>query len=557
MLQMNFNRHLLAVSPDGQRVALTADRLYVRSVSDDQPRPVPGTEAFTSLTQPAFSPDGTSIAFWAASDRSLKRVNLTTNAISTLCAVNEGGYGVTWAGDQIFFGDNGKGIQRVSENGGQPELVIPNVDREEFYGPQLLPDGDAILFTLGVRNMPAWDQANIVVQSLRTKARKVVLEKATNAQYLASGHLIFNRGGVLYAVQFDLKQLAVVGQPIAVVEGVRRSAPGTTGAVQVAVSPAGTLAYIAGPVSASGAPVQIAMFDRNGVAEPLNIPRGAYSHPRVSPDGSSVAMTVEDGNDMQVWIYGIAKSSAARRLTFGGDNMRAEWTHDGQRVAFQSTREGDASIWWQKADGSDTATRLTKPAAGVSHVPQSFSKDDQHMLFDEIKGTAVTLWDWSFVEQKAVLVPNVATDMPTDATFSPDGRWFTYTIRPPSAQAIVYVEPYPTTGARYQISAPGEDGHHPVWSRDGKALYYTPGPGNRFHMKSITTAPTFGFSDTVLIPRPFVNAPPSSERTYDIAPDHRVLGLRTDIGADGRPMSPEVQVVLNWFDELRKRVPIK
>src|SRR5688572_22992725 len=555
-LQSNFNRQLLAVSPDGTQVAMTADRLYIRSLADDQARPVPGTEVFTSLTHPAFSPDGKSIAFWTASDRTLRKINLATGTISTICPLGEGGYGLVWSGDTIYFADNGKGIQRVSENGGQPELIIPIEGRDEPYGPQMLPDGETLLFAIGTRNMPSWDTASIVVQSLRTKARKVVLENATTPYYVKTGHLLFSRGGVLYAVRFDARTLAVVGQPVAVVEGVRRAAPGTTGAVQVAVSDGGTLAYIAGPVS-TGAPVQMSIFDRAGTAQVLNIPQGNYSHPRVSPDGSRVALTVDEGKETQVWIYGPDKASAARRLTFGGNNSLAEWTRDGERVAFQSSRRDRAGIWWQRADGTSPATQLTEPAAGITHVPQSFSPDDRHLLFDQQQGNAVTLWDWSIAEKKAVQLEIPATDVTTDAVFSPDGRWFAYTTRPRSAQSIVYVEPYPPTGARYQISVPGEDGHHAVWSRDGKELLYTPGPGNRFHAKSITTVPAFSFGEAVLIPRPFVNAPPSSERTYDVMPDGRILGIRTDVGPDGRPMSPQVRVVLNWFEELKQRVPVK
>ena len=555
-LQSNFNRQLLAVSPDGTQVAITADKLYIRSLADDEARPVAGTERFTSLTHPTFSPDGKSIAFWAASDRTLRKINLATGTISTICPLGEGGYGLVWSGDTIYFADTGRGILRVSENGGQPELIIPIEGREEAYGPQMLPDGETLLFTLGGRNMPSWDTASIVAQSLRTKARKVVIENATAPYYVKTGHLLFGRGGVLYAVGFDARTLAVTGQPVAVIEGVRRAAPGTTGTVQVAVSDGGTLAYIAGPVS-TGAPVQISIFDRTGAAQVVNVPQGTYSHPRVSPDGSKVAITVDDGKETQVWIYGLDKASAARRLTFGGNNSLAEWTRDGERVAFQSSRGDSAGIWWQRADGTSTATQLTQPAAGVSHVPQSFSPGDRHLLFDQHQGATVTLWDWSIVEKKAVQLAIPETDVTTDAVFSPDGRWFAYTTRSRAAQAVVYVEPYPPTGARYQISVPGEDGHHAVWSRDGKELFYTPGPGNRFHAKSITTSPAFGFGEAELIPRPFINAPPSSERTYDVMPDGRILSVRADVGADGRPMSPQVRVVLNWFEELRQRVPVR
>ena len=555
-LQSNFNRQLLAVSPDGTQVAMAADKLYVRSLADDQARPVPGTEGFTSLTHPTYSPDGKSIAFWTASDRTLRKINLATGAISTICPLGEGGYGLTWSGDSIYFANTATGVHRVSANGGQPEVIIPVEGSDEAYGPQMLPDGETLLFSLGTRNMPSWDTAKIVAQSLRTKARTVVIENATTPYYLKTGHLLFNRGGVLYAVGFDARTLAVIGQPVAVIEGVRRAAPGTTGAVQIAVSDGGTLAYIAGPVSTSSL-VQISIFDRTGTAQVLNVPQGTYSHPRVSPDGSRVAITVDEGKETQVWIYGLDKVSAARRLTFGGNNSLAEWTRDGERVAFQSSRGDSAGIWWQRADGTSSATQLTEPAAGITHVPQSFSPDDRHLLFDQQQGNAVTLWDWSIAEKKAVQLGIPETDVTTDAVFSPDGRWFAYTTRTRSAQAIVYVEPYPPTGARYQISVPGEDGHHAVWSRDGKELLYTPGPGNRFHAKSITTVPSFSFGEAVLIPRPFVNAPPSSERTYDVMPDGRILSMRTDVGPDGRPMSPQVRVVLNWFEELKQRVPVK
>ncbi|HYE86718.1 MAG TPA: protein kinase, partial [Vicinamibacterales bacterium] len=554
MLQANYNRQLLAVSPDGTQIAAASDALYVRSMSESQGRLVPGTDIFTSITHPVFSPDGASLAFWAASDRTLKRVALSTGAITTLCSLGEGGYGLDWAGTQLYFADNGKGISRVSATGGDAALIIPIAPPMDAYGPQLLPDGDSLLFTLGTRNMLDWSTATIVIESLRTKTRTVVLENATTARYVKTGHLVFARGGVLHAVRFDLTRRAVLGEPTAVVEGVRRAAPGTTGAVQYAVSDGGTLVYIAGPVSTLGSPLQVAMFDGKGGAEPLGIPLGAYSHPRVSPDGGRVAITVDEGKERQVWIYGLGRTSAARRLTFGGNNTLAEWSRDGQRVAFQSTRDG-GGIWWQRADGADTATRLTKPAPGATHVPQSFSPRDQHLLFDEVKDGKVTLWDLTIADGGIRQIPIPESTATSDATLSPDGRWLAYTVRPLTAQAVVYVEPYPPTGARYQLSLPGEDGHHAVWARDGKQLFYTPGPGNRFHAKSIMTVPEFAFGDAEMIMRPFINAPPSSERTYDTTLDNRILSLRADVGPDGRPMSPQVQVIFNWLTELKQRLP--
>jgi serine/threonine-protein kinase len=553
----NFNRQVLAVSPDGTQIAYTGEKLYLRPIAEAFPQPIPGTEGFISATHPAFSPDGRSLVFWAQADRTLKRITLGSSTIATLCPLSEGGYGLQWAGDALYFADTGQGIFRVSANGAERRTIVPLTGREEIYGPQLLPDGDTLIFTLGTRGMASWDQARVVVQSLRTGSRRTLVEGATDGRYVASGHLVFGRGGVLYAVPLDLRRLEVVGEPVAVVEGVRRAAPGTTGAVHYAVSDTGTLVYLQGPVSASGAAMQLALFDRTGAAEPLSVPLGPYSHPRISPDGTRVLISSDDGKEAQVWVYGLSKSSAARRLTFGGSNRFPVWSADSERVAFQSDREGDAGIWSQRADGTDKATRLTRAEPGVSHAPRSWSPDGRRLLFDQVKADTVAVWDLSVADGKAVPFSSIASDVPSDAVFSPDGRWVAYSVRSSTLQAVVFVEPYPPTGARYQISQDSEDGHHAVWSADGRELFYTPGPGNRLLSTAVMTTPSFSFGQASPLPRLFMNAPPSVARPYDVTRDKRFLGLRTDVGSDGRPIAPQIHVVLNWFEELTRRVPVR
>jgi serine/threonine-protein kinase len=555
-LGANYNRQLLAISPDGKRLAFGGDGLYVRSLEDAAPRVVPGTEGFGSVGLPAFSPDGQSLVFWAATDRTLKRVTLGNASVTTVTPLAEGGYGLTWSGDQIFYAYFNEGIKRVPANGGTSETIIPLKDREEYYGPQLLPDGDTLLFTVGTKGMPSWDEAAVVVESLRTKVRKTIVEQASGGAYLKSGHLIFGRGGVLYAMPFDLKTMSVKGEALAIIEGVRRAAPGTTAHMHAVASETGTLAFLPGPASVNSM-VQIARFDRAGVAEPLNVPMGSYNHPRISPSGERVAVTVDDGKDAQVWLYGTSKTSSVRRLTSGGRNEKAVWSADGDRLAFQSTRENDAAIWWQQVDGREQPSRLTRPAAGTQHVPQSFSLDGRHLLYDQVTADLVTLWDLNLADGTTKQIAIAPTDAPTDASFSPDGKWFVYAIRPIRGQASVYVEPYPPTGARYQVSVQADDGHHAAWSRDGKELFFTPGPGNRFHVVPVSTFPSFSVGGVTQVPRPFINAPPSAERTYDTMPDGRILGLQVNVGQDGKPIAPRIQVVLNWFEELKQRVPLK
>lgn len=487
---------------------------------------------------------------------------LDNASITTLAPLADGGYGAQWAGEEaLYISESGQGIFKLSPNGGQPQVVVPVETDQLIYGPQLLPDGETLLFTLGTRGMASWDRAKIVTQSLRTRERQTIIEDATDGRYVSSGHLLFGLGGALFAVPFDLQKRARSGDPILVVEGIRRGAPGTSGVMHYAVSDTGTLVYIEGPVTATATTLQMAAFDRSGVAQNLNVPLGPYLTPRVSPDGTRVAVVTDDGRESQVWVYALTTSGETRRVTIDGNNLFPVWSPDSQKLAFQSNRGNDAGIWWQRADGFGKPIQLTRPEAGRTHIPQAWSRDGRHLLFDEIDNGRVTILDLSIQDGKITPFTTTASDVPTGATLSPDGKWVAHTVRTVNnnAQALVFVEPYPATGARFQISRDSEEGHHPVWSPDGTELLYTPGPGNRLTSVAITTKPVFSYSsEPRLIPRPFVNTPPVVARPYDIMRDgKRLIGLRSDVAADGRPIPPVIQVVVNWFEELKHRVPIK
>ena len=555
----NFNRSVLTISRDGTAIGIAGDRLYVRPLAEPTARPVPRTEAFVSTTHPMFAPDGRSLVFWGQSDRTLKRVALDGSSLTSVGRLPDGGHGAQWAGDVVYVAEAGRGILRVSANGGQLQVVVPVENREQIYGPNLLPDGDTLLFTLGVRGMAAWDQAKIVTQSLRTRERKTIIEGATDGRFVRSGHLLFARGGSLFAVPFNIETLAVTGDPVLVVEGVRRGAPGTTGVMHYAVSDTGTLAYIEGPVSSTATALQMAAFERTGAPQNLNVPLGPYATPRISPDGTRVALVTDDGRESQVWVYGIATSSDARRVTIEGNNAFPVWSPDSQKLAFQSNRDGEGGVWWQRADGAGKPTRLTRPQAGRTHIPQAWSPDGGHLLFDEVDNGRVSLLDLSLSDGTVSPFTSTISDVPSGATFSPDGKWVAYTLRKlDTAQGIVFVEPYPSTGARYQISKDIEDGHHAVWSPDGTELFYTPGPGNRLTSVSIAKLPSFSYGEPRALPRLFLNTPPGAPRPYDIMRDgKRFIGLRPDVAADGRPIPPVIQVVVNWLEELKQRVPVR
>ena len=146
----------------------------------------------------------------------------------------------------------------------------------------------------------------------------------------------------------------MTGKPVPVVEGVRRSIGGATGVTQYSLSSAGSLVFVSGPVTGSAAQRDVALVDRSGTALPLKLPPGSYRHPRMSPDGKQLAVDSNDGKGDNVWIYDLSGASAIRRLTFEGQNRFPAWSADSQRVAFQSDREGDLGIFWQRADGTGT-----------------------------------------------------------------------------------------------------------------------------------------------------------------------------------------------------------
>ena len=336
-----------------------------------------------------------------------------------------------------------------------------------------------------------------MAQSLATGERKTLIDGGTDGRYIPTGHITYAVGGVVYAVPFDLAKLAVTGGPAPVVEGVRRIMAGTIGAVDVAFSNSGSLAYLPGP--ASGAQQELTLFDREGRAEALKLGPGSYSYPRVSPDGKLLAFETSDGKEENISIYEMSGASSVRRLTFGGNNRFPAWSADGRRVTFQSDRGGDLAVFWQPADGG-TAERLTTPDAGTSHVPESWSPAGDVLLFGSEKNGDRSLWTFSLRSRQATPFGDVkATAFPTDAMFSPDGRWVAYQMgEQGQGEGTTYVQPFPPTGAKYQIARGGR----PLWSRDGTELFFVPSPGE-FMVTTVKTQPAFTFSNSVAMPRGF------------------------------------------------------
>jgi serine/threonine-protein kinase len=554
-------RRLVAIAPDGSHIAYVANsRIYLRPIGAVQASPLPGGEAALGVMSPVFSPDGRSIAFYSSADAALKRIGVNGDSAVTLCPATNL-FGVSWDAGGILFAEAATGLRalmRVPANGGKAQAIVPLKLDEVAEGPRMLPDGDTVLFTLATnRRVGAdrWDQAQIIAQSLKSGARKVLVEGGSDGWYLPTGHLAYAVGGIVYAVRFDWRTLTVTGDPTPVLQGVRRALAGVTGVADFTVADNGTLAYVPGPATASSSFVGLGLEDLQGAVTPLKLQPGRFQAVRAAPDGTRVAVESNDGKDAFVGVYEISGATAIRRITFGGNDRSPIWSADGTRVTYQSGREGDLAIFWQSADGTGVPARLTKPGPGEAHVPLSWSPSGRTLLFEIVKGPDVSLWQLSVADRTVAPFGGVRSSDPTGAVFSPDGRWVAYTAADERGPTI-YVQPFPATGARHMLvrAQGGSSPHHPIWSPDGKALLYVPNAG-AFERVSVVTQPAFAFGNTEALSRSFQAGPPSTIRSYDMMPDGRILGIVVPGQTGTTGALEEIYVVLNWFEELRARVP--
>jgi len=448
----------------------------------------------------------------------------------------------------------------VSPTNKAPARVVSVAPDEWAHGPQMLPGGQTVLFTLAKGSGDdRWENAQVVAQSLADGTRRVLIEGA-DARYLPSGHLVYAAAGTVFVVSFDAASLTVTGTPVPAIVGVRRATGLPTGTSQFAVSTTGTLVYVPGPASASA--TTRGLLIGNGDREPvsLKIPPGAYTHPRAARDGKTIVVGRSDGSASDIWTYDLSGTTEIKRLTFDGKSRFPVWSGDSRRVTFQSARDGDRGIFWQVADGSSTAERLTTAAADEEHVPESWSRDGTTLLFSVVKGATQALWVFTPEGRKTVPFGRLESSASLSATFSPDGRWVAYSSTQPgggliSANRGIYVEPFPPTGEKHQVPEVAID-FHPVWSPDGKNIFFVPMAARPTMAVPIATQPsvTFGAAvDLPKVPRPGLLA--TDMRGYDVLPDGRFISLTPLSGDVANPSNAEVRVVLNWFEELKRLAP--
>ena len=543
------SRPLVAVSPDGSHVVYTANQsLWLRPVDRLQAVQVPGTERGRGAF---FSADGQSIGFWAPSQ--LKKVSVSGGAPVTLADMPENPRGASWGADDMILYGQPEGIMQVPGASGTPDLLIPVEEGESFYGPQMLPGGEWVLFTVLSAGQTSWDEAQIVAQSVTANERTVLIA-GRDGRYLPTGHLVYGLNNVLFAVPFDVGSRQVTGGPVPLVEGVRTAtATSTSAAMQFGVSDDGSLVYV--PGSAGGDQVvSLTWVDRDGDEESIPAPPRVYDRPRVSPDGTRVAVDIDAGDNVDIWIWNLAEERLMQ-LTFdeATDNFPL-WTPDSARVVFQSSRDG-GGLFWKAADGTGSVDRLKEGAAR----PWAWAADGG-LVFDQ---GAIDIGVLMMEGERPVEMLLDAEYVEGSPALSPGGRWLAYESAE-TGTALIYVKPFPNLDGLWNVSL--DVGIRPVWSPDGSELFYVDPQANMLMVAQVETEPTFSSST----PKPLLSLSgfyafgggATGGRSFDLAPDgDRFVFLKSGGGdlqtSDDDPFNDfnGLIVVENWFEELKARVP--
>ena len=538
-------RRLIAISADGRRIVYqTRGGIFVRSMDEVDARLlVAGRTAGLAVGDLVLSPDGQWLAYVAGPE--LSKVPVSGGAPVPLANVGVIS-GASWTPDHAILYGHQQGIMRVPENGGSPEVFVPASDGEQMHLPQLLPDGDSVLFTVTQdRGINRWMQAQVVVQSLRT-GQRTVLADATDGRYLPSGHLVFARGNGLFGSAFDVKKLVLTGATVSLLQDVQLPVGIFSAGVNYDVSNDGTLVYVKRTASSRS----LMWIDRrSGLVEPIKtMPPGDYNDPRLSPDGGRVVVT----RDGDLWIYELA-SGRSSRLTSDGGSMMAVWDPTGTRIAYSKLSSGSTDAWLAPADGSQAPRALTK-MGGTVHV-DSWSPDGKVLTLHFHGRIADSGMYMLRMDQEGAAPQRFAGTHPgaEGADFSPDGTHVAF-LSSETGTREIYVRPYPGPGGQTSVSVNG--GVEPVWAADGE-LFYRSMEGDKLFTVSTATRPSMKVGQPkLLLERPFYVAPTGSPRAqYDVSADGQRVLMLANAGDPSASTRSRLVVVQNWFDEIRRAIP--
>jgi serine/threonine-protein kinase len=403
----------------------------------------------------------------------------------------------------------------------------------------VLPNGQAVIFTIENSGKP-FSEATIVVQSLTTGERHVLVESGTCGRYVPTGHLLYGRSNSLYAVPFDLNRLAVTGTPVEVLPGVALEQTG--GYSHFACSNSGTLIYLPGGEIRNLN--ELMLVDRSGKPQRMSQKQAPYFRLSLAPDGRHLAVeTVAANND--IWLVDMERDTQTR-LTFEAENSRPIGTADGKKIIFNSDREGQSNLYATPADGSGSIERLT--TSDATQYPTSCAPDNRLLAYDQLsRETGVDIWLLPLEGERKPRPFRQTTFDESGAKFSPDGRWLVYQSNE-SGRNEVYVQSISGSSTKWQISVDG--GNSPHWSRAGREIVYC--NDTKMMAVEVSIAPTFKAGRPQLLFEEKDLPKGDTSWLWDITPD----GERFVIIKPGeRQRLTRINVVLNWFEELQRLVP--
>ena len=569
---------VLDTAPSGEFFVFNgSDGLYRRAMGETEAHVIPGTAG--NVADVVISPDGRELAYFRRDGEMRQLVKITISGGAPVVLVDptaDRPFGLSWEPDGTLLYGQPDGIWRVPDNGGTPVRIVETKDDEQVYGPQLLPGGEWVLFTLARESGGAgrWDQADIVVESLQSHERRVLRSGGFDARYLPTGHLTYVFENVLFASAFDVKTLKLGDERVSLIQGVQSAALSGTigGSGNYAVSRNGTLVYVpgtTGPAAASHPERGLTWVDRQGNAEALPVRPDDYTMARISPDGTRIALVV--GSTLpasdplpDLYIFDLATQNLTQ-LTFDPTaDDGPVWSRDGTRIFFRSYRGGDGgAIYTIPADGG-TPKLLARSPTNKNPLPWSISADDKTLL--AVDSPSLTHFGLATlkVDVDDELAPLIDQDgLLTDPSLSPNGQWMVYyTSNDPAdvAQSEINIRPFP---AVKQQRRPVGKGQNPVFSADGSEIFFFDGGG--LSAAQVEYSPfRVGAAKTLFRGQYWygVSAPNGlGGRAWDVDPKHDRFLMITmpsaQPGGGAEPTRPQIDVVVNWFEELKGRVPVR
>jgi serine/threonine protein kinase len=536
------------ISPDGLRLVYVANDadgkrlLWTRSLDSLTAQPLPGTE---SAGNPFWSPDGRFVGFFAAGSK-LKKIEVNGGPAQALADIQAGGGG-TWNRDGVIvfarsFSDR---LYRVPATGGSstPVTALDESRKEGAHiWPYFLPDGRHFLY---LARSAQRENTGIYVGALDSNERKLLINADSSAVYAPPGFLLFLRERTLMAQAFDANKLQLTGEAFPIAEQVGFNA--VNGRAFFSVSETGVLTFL----SSSTPNTQLAWFDRRGKQLALVGAPAADTGLRLSSDEKRLAVSRIDPQTAtaDIWLIDLARNNPSR-FTFDPANESSPvWSPDGSRIVFASNRGGVVNIYQRLSNGTGNDELLLKFAEPTG--PHDWSPDGKFILFGVLSPkTNVDLW-FLPVSGDQKPTPFIQTEFSEiQGRFSPDGRWVAYASNE-SGPFQVYVQSYPTSGGKWQVSTGG--GAQPQWRHDGKELFYLAPDRKLMAVEVNSTGPTF----VAGVPQPLFEAHvvaifPGGAGTgpyYAVTGDGQRFLLNT-LAGDSTPVP--LTIVLNWTAGLKR-----